>query len=140
GMAAVVLLLVGGSAAVYYLVGFDRIANEAIARARPQVEEAIGRKLRIGPVRTGFFPTLSVHVPDIAVEAERPDEPPLLEIAAVEGDTGRWRACSTFVRALGTREATVRGRRGGGARRPSGTFSCDHLLPRASGEEAPAED
>lgn len=140
GMAAVVLLLVGGSAAVYYLVGFDRIANEAIARARPQVEEAIGRKLRIGPVRTGFFPTLSVHVPDIAVEAERPDEPPLLEIAAVEVDIALWKAISTFGKALEIRDVTVRGPRVVVVRRPDGTFSYDDLLAKASAKEAPAED
>src|SRR5690606_19813578 len=96
GILAFLLLVVGGSAAVYYLVGFDRLANEAIAKYQRQIEAELGRKLRIGEVKTGFFPTLSVHLPSIAVEGASPEEPALLEIGAFDLEIALWKAIFTL--------------------------------------------
>lgn len=136
GVLAFLLLLVGGSAAVYYLVGFDRLANEAIAKYQPQVEEAVGRKLRIGPIETGFFPTLSVHVPAIAVEGATADEPALLEVAAVDVDIALWKAILSFGKKLEIRDITISGPRVVVLRNDDGSLSVDDLL--AEKEEPPA--
>jgi len=137
GLLALVLLLVGGSAAVYYLVGFDRLANEAIAQALPSVEKALGRKVRVGEVKTGFFPTLSVEVPDVAVFGAE-GEPDLFAVAAVEVDVALWKAVLSLGKTLEIRDVRVREPRIVVLRRADGSLSIDDLL--ASDEKPAAEE
>lgn len=142
GILAFLLLVVGGSAAVYYLVGFDRLANEAIAKYQPQIEAELGRKLRIGEVKTGFFPTLSVHLPSIAVEGASPEEPALLEIGAFDLEIALWKAIFTLGKTLEIRDITVREPRVVVLRRADGSLSIDDLLVDREAEvaeEAPSD-
>lgn len=131
------LLLVGGSAAVYYLVGFDHLANEAIAKNQPRIEAALGRSIRVGPVQTSFFPTLSVRVPGIAVEGVSPQEPALLDIDEVRVEIALWKAIFTLGKTLEIRDISVREPRLVVLRHADGSLSIEDLLAR--GEETPEE-
>jgi len=137
GLLLFLLVLVGGSAAVYYLVGFDRLANEAIAKAKPQIEESLGRTIRVGEVQTGFFPTLSVHVPEVAIEGAE-GEPPLLSLSSVDVEVALWQAIFTLGKKLEIRDIRLREPRIVILRRADGSLSIDDLL--AEGEAAPEEE
>src|SRR5690554_25880 len=137
GLLLFLLVLVGGSAAVYYLVGFDRLANEAIAKAKPQIEESLGRTIRVGEVQTGFFPTISVHVPEVAIEGAE-GEPPLLSLSSVDVEVALWQAIFTLGKKLEIRDIRLREPRIVILRRADGSLSIDDLL--AEGEAAPEEE
>src|SRR5690606_6650597 len=136
GLLSLIVLVVGGSAAVYYLVGFDRLVDEAIAQALPSVEEALGRKVRVGAVKTGFFPTLSVEVPQIAVSGAE-GEPDLFSASAVEVDVALWKALFSFGKTLEIGDVRVREPRVVVLRRADGSLSIDDLLSAREKEPAP---
>lgn len=136
GLLSLIVLVVGGSAAVYYLVGFDRLVDEAIAQALPSVEEALGRKVRVGAVKTGFFPTLSVEVPQIAVSGAE-GEPDLFSASAVEVDVALWKALFSFGKTLEIGDVRVREPRVVVLRRADGSLSIDDLLSAKEKEPAP---
>lgn len=127
-MGCLLFLSVGGSLAVYFLVDFDRLVGEQVQALKPSIEEALGRKVEVGAIRTGFFPTLGATVESISVAGKGEGDPPLLSAGPTSIDISIWKAILTFGRTLEVKEIALRGPRVHLERDPEGRLSIDDLL------------
>ncbi len=91
----IALLLVGGSALAYLLIDLDKVLNEQVAKAKPEIEAKLGRKVSVGEISTRFFPTLGGTVSSIEIapaEGRAEDDRPLLRVGSIGFDIAIWRA------------------------------------------------
>ena len=60
--AALALLFVGASAAIYALVDLDALVAGQVERLKPAAEKELGRKVEVGAIHTRFFPSLGARI------------------------------------------------------------------------------
>lgn len=126
--ASLALVVLGGGFAVYHLVDFDGLVTSKVREQTPALEEALGRRVEVGPIRTHFFPTLAVTVDGLRVAGVDPAEPPLLQVDRVSVDVAFWQALLSFGKRLEVRDVALHGPKIHLERRADGSLSIDDLL------------
>jgi uncharacterized protein involved in outer membrane biogenesis len=135
--ASLLVLVVGGSFAIYHLIDFGGLVTEKVREQTPALREALGRDVELGPIRTHFFPTLGVRLDGVKVAAREAGGAPLLEVERISVDVALWKALLSLGKKLEIVDVTLDGPALHVVRHADGTLSVDDLL--ASGEEAQPE-
>jgi hypothetical protein len=139
------VLLVGGSVLAYHLVDLNRVVTELVAKHKPELEQQLGRKIEVGKITTGLFPSLSARVEGLAIAADptQPqDDRALIKIDAVGFDIAIWKAVFSLGKAIGIKTAYVEGLRVSVLRYQDGRLSYQDILDRqarAPKQEKPDE-
>ncbi|MBI5544158.1 MAG: AsmA family protein [Deltaproteobacteria bacterium] len=132
--AAVVGLLLGAAVVVLWLfVDLDQVVNEQIAKAKPQIEQRLGRKVEVGKVTTRLFPVLGGRIEGLAIASDptRPeDDRPLLHVGSVGFDVALWRAVSSFGKSIVVKDVYVDGLQVSVVRYKDGRLSYQDILDR----------
>ncbi len=140
GLVALVLLLV---AAVALLVDLDAVVNEQVAKQKPVIEEQLGRKIEIGRIQTGIFPTLggSVEAITVAADPAHPEQDrPLVSVGEVRFSFSLLDALVSLGQRLVISEMTVRDLQVDIVRHKDGSLSYADILARQSAEPEPVEE
>jgi len=137
-LAALALLFVGASAAVYALVDLDALVASQVERLKPAVEKELGRDVEIGAIHTRFFPTLGAKVEGLVVAGASGEEP-LAKASAIGFDVNLLRAILSFGNRIELGAVYVDGLEARIERAADGTLSFQDILDRQA-EKKPKSD
>jgi hypothetical protein len=132
GVASVIAALV--------FVDLDKLVNELIAKAKPDLEQRLGRQVSIGKVATRVFPTLGGQVQGIAIAADaahEEDDRPLLKVDSVGFEVALLKAVFTLGKSIEVKDVTVDGLRVSLVRYPDGRLSTQDILDRQPEPQGP---
>ncbi|HWV36901.1 MAG TPA: AsmA family protein [Vulgatibacter sp.] len=137
-LAALALLFVGASAAVYALVDLDALVADQVERLKPALEEELGREIEVGAIHTRFFPTLGARIEGLEVAGVDGGEP-LARVGAIGFDVNLLRAILSFGKRIELGAVYVDGLEARIERAADGTLSFQDILDRQARKE-PAKD
>ncbi len=137
-IALVVVLFV---AAVVF-VDLDTMVNEQIAKAKPDLEQRLGRKVSLGKVTTRVFPTLGGRVEAVAIAADpshTEDDRPLLQLGGLSFDVAVLKAVFSLGKHLEVSHLDLDGLKVSVVRSPDGRLSYQDIIDRQATNEPPQE-
>lgn len=140
GVVAVVVLAVFVAALVF--VDLDALVNEQLAKAKPELEAKLGRRISVGPVRTQVFPALGGRVEAVAIEADPAhpeDDRPLLQLRSLRFELALLEAVRTLGEHLVVKSLVLDGLRVNVVRGADGRLSYQDIVERQEPEEAAAD-
>lgn len=138
GLGVLVLLAVAAVVLAALFVDLDKVVNEQIAKAKPKVEEKLGRKVAVGKVATRIFPVLGGSVADLAIAqdpAHPEDDRPLLKVRSVGFDLALWEAIKSRGKSITVTDLYVDGVQVNLVRYKGGRLSYQDILDRQPKDE-----
>lgn len=131
--ASLAILFVGASALAYWLLDVDGLVRAQIAKAQPEIEKQLGRKVELGSVHTRFFPSLGAELEGITVAkaADAPaDEGPLLQIGSAGFDLDLLGAILSLGKEISIDSIWIDGAKAELVRNADGSLSIADILAR----------
>ncbi|HEY3448607.1 MAG TPA: AsmA family protein [Myxococcales bacterium] len=141
GIGVLVLLVVVAAVLVALFVDLDKVVNDQIVKAKPKIEEKLGRKVAVGTVATRIFPVLGGSVADVAIAPDPThpeDDRPLLKIKSVGFDIALWEALKSRGKSIVVTDLYVEGLQVNLVRYKGGRLSYQDILDRQPKEEPAA--
>lgn len=133
GVGVLVLLLVLGIGVLVLFVDLDKVVNEQIAKARPQIEAKLGRKVEIGKVTTRLLPVLGGRVENVTIgpdTTQRLDDRPLVKVGSVGFDVALLKAIVSLGKTIVVKDVYLDGLKVNLIRYPGGRLSYQDILDR----------
>ncbi|AKU90521.1 AsmA family protein [Vulgatibacter incomptus] len=140
GVAAFAALFVGASAAVYFLVDLDALVSAQIEKARPALEEALGRKVEVGAAHVRFFPRLGGKIEGVTIAAADEGGEPLAKVGSAGFDLNLLKALLSAGQQIELSAIWLDGLRIHVERDANGVLSFQDILDRHPSEPKPAAD